>query len=262
MTNFILPGGSRPAAQIHLARTVCRRAERLVVRLARHPGGDVPAATDRLSQPAQRSPLRPGPGCQPSGQGRGHSLEGTLNRGLPQEACEWPRTAGLRDKVVLITGGRRVGSALARLLADRGANLAMTYHTSRETIEQTIAEVQARGTDGLAVAADLSDAGTGRARRSLGRRPIRPSRCPGQHGQCLPADSVRGRSCRGDFDQMIAANLAAPYHTAVAAAQADARPGGDRWDQGKDHQHRRLGEPSARTRTISPTSWPRGDWRR
>ncbi len=44
LTSFILPGGSRPAAQIHLARTVCRRAERLVVRLARQPGGDVPAA--------------------------------------------------------------------------------------------------------------------------------------------------------------------------------------------------------------------------
>lgn len=31
---FILPGGSQAAAQCHVARTVCRRAERLVVRLA------------------------------------------------------------------------------------------------------------------------------------------------------------------------------------------------------------------------------------
>ena len=36
LKSFILPGGSTIAAQIHVARTVCRRAERAVVRLSRN----------------------------------------------------------------------------------------------------------------------------------------------------------------------------------------------------------------------------------
>ncbi len=35
LENFVLPGGSPGAAQLHVARTVCRRAERLVVTLSR-----------------------------------------------------------------------------------------------------------------------------------------------------------------------------------------------------------------------------------
>lgn len=43
LTSFILPGGSPAAAYLHLARTVARRAERMMVALAREPGETVGA---------------------------------------------------------------------------------------------------------------------------------------------------------------------------------------------------------------------------
>jgi cob(I)alamin adenosyltransferase len=47
LRSFVLPGGSPAAAALHIARTVCRRAERLMVDLERLPG-------ERVSAPAMR----------------------------------------------------------------------------------------------------------------------------------------------------------------------------------------------------------------
>ncbi len=41
LRSFILPGGSAAAAHLHLARTTCRRAERLIVELIDQPGESV-----------------------------------------------------------------------------------------------------------------------------------------------------------------------------------------------------------------------------
>ena len=43
LKSFVLPGGSRAAAELHVARTVCRRAERLMCQLAAQPGEAVSA---------------------------------------------------------------------------------------------------------------------------------------------------------------------------------------------------------------------------
>lgn len=53
LRSFVLPGGSPAAATLHLARTVCRRAERLMVELAAQPsesvGGPALRYVNRLS---------------------------------------------------------------------------------------------------------------------------------------------------------------------------------------------------------------------
>lgn len=51
LKNFILPGGTPAASNLHLARTVCRRAERITVSLSEHEdlGGFVVRYLNRLS---------------------------------------------------------------------------------------------------------------------------------------------------------------------------------------------------------------------
>jgi NAD(P)-dependent dehydrogenase (short-subunit alcohol dehydrogenase family) len=122
-------------------------------------------------------------------------------------------------KVVLITGGRRVGSDLARTLAGRGWRVAMTYHSSREAIEKTIADVEAAGSEGIAVQADLTD--HSKAEAAVAATVARFGRIDA----LVNMASVYKRTpfadlTPADFDKLIAANLAAPYHSAIAAARA------------------------------------------
>ena len=50
LANFISPGGSPAGAQLHVARTICRRAERLVVALLEEGEGISPDALRYLNR--------------------------------------------------------------------------------------------------------------------------------------------------------------------------------------------------------------------
>jgi NAD(P)-dependent dehydrogenase (short-subunit alcohol dehydrogenase family) len=63
---------------------------------------------------------------------------------------------GLR-RVALITGASRgVGASIATMLADRGFDVVINYHSKRSRAENVAADVQARGGRALIVQADLT----------------------------------------------------------------------------------------------------------
>lgn len=67
----------------------------------------------------------------------------------------------LSSKVVLITGAKRIGAAVAIAVAERGADVALTYNSSKEEAEDAANAVRAKGRRAVTIAADLSRAATG-----------------------------------------------------------------------------------------------------
>jgi NAD(P)-dependent dehydrogenase (short-subunit alcohol dehydrogenase family) len=61
----------------------------------------------------------------------------------------------LTNAVVLITGGKRMGLALAEGLAGRGADVALAYGRSRKEAEAAAAAARSLGRRGMAIQADL-----------------------------------------------------------------------------------------------------------
>lgn len=63
----------------------------------------------------------------------------------------------MRDRAVLITGGRRIGAAVAADLAARGFDVALSFNRSRAEAEQASAAIRATGRRAFPIQADLSD---------------------------------------------------------------------------------------------------------
>lgn len=64
----------------------------------------------------------------------------------------------LEGKVVLITGAKRIGAAVARAVAERGADVAVSYNRSREEAEACAAAVRESGRRALVQQANLASA--------------------------------------------------------------------------------------------------------
>jgi NAD(P)-dependent dehydrogenase (short-subunit alcohol dehydrogenase family) len=61
-----------------------------------------------------------------------------------------------KDRVALITGSSRgIGRALALSLASQGCSVVVNYKRNHDLAEEAVAEIEARGGDGIAVQADM-----------------------------------------------------------------------------------------------------------
>lgn len=63
----------------------------------------------------------------------------------------------LTDRVVLVTGSKRIGAAVARRFAEAGANVAVGYNRSRDEAEAAVAAIRELGRRAIALQADVSN---------------------------------------------------------------------------------------------------------
>src|SRR5262245_37664969 len=63
----------------------------------------------------------------------------------------------LKDKVVLLTGAKRIGAAVAAAVAERGAHVALAYNRSAAEADEAAAAIRKLGRKVLTVQADISD---------------------------------------------------------------------------------------------------------
>ena len=79
----------------------------------------------------------------------------------------------LKGRVALVTGGGRdVGAAICKMLAEHGASVAVNYHSSKAEAEAVVAEIGRAGGKAKVYQADISDANVVRKMPSCLQRSI------------------------------------------------------------------------------------------
>jgi len=133
----------------------------------------------------------------------------------------------LNNRVVIITGGKRIGRVVAQQLADRGSDLVLSYRGSKSEADDTVADVQARRRRAIAVAADVSkgadcaalvaaaDTAFGRVDALVNMASVYGSK---------PFDELT----EADFDRDLAINLKSAFLCSQSAIPVMKRTGGGR----------------------------------
>lgn len=125
----------------------------------------------------------------------------------------------LAGKAALVTGGSRgIGAAVARKLAEDGADVAVTYARSAEKADAVVAEIEALGRKGLAIAADNREASAvaaavERSVAAFGRFDILVN-----NAGIFPYGALDEMTLE-DFDETVAVNVRAVFVASQAAAR-------------------------------------------
>jgi NAD(P)-dependent dehydrogenase (short-subunit alcohol dehydrogenase family) len=133
----------------------------------------------------------------------------------------------LADRVALITGGKRIGAAVAAELARRGADVALTYLFSQQEAEDTAAVVRSLGRRALAISANLADPAAcaravDEAASSLGRLDVLVNMA--SIYRATPFDALTEQ----DWHGQLRVDLDATYFCSRAAVPHMRRQGGGR----------------------------------
>ena len=128
-------------------------------------------------------------------------------------------TQTLEGKVALVTGGSRgIGAAIAKRLAEEGADVAVTYASSAEAAEGVATALRDRGVQALAIKADVAEAAEVKALvpqvvERLGRLDILVNNAGIFGGGPL------GETEEADFDATVAVNVKAVFLAAREAVK-------------------------------------------
>lgn len=131
----------------------------------------------------------------------------------------------LAGKAALVTGGSRgIGAAIARRLAEAGADVALTYVASADRADEVVRAIQAAGRRGLAIRADSADPeavrqAVGETARALGGLDILVNNAG--IGIVKPVDAFTLE----EFDRSVAVNVRGVF-VAIQAALPHMKEGG------------------------------------
>lgn len=131
-----------------------------------------------------------------------------------------PPTGKAEPRIAVVTGAaKRIGRAIALDLARHGWRVAITWHSSADEAAQTVRDIEAAGTRGLAIQADLTDeaqveAVMPQAAEGLGG----PVSLLVNNASAFRMDTV-ATATRASWDEHLETNLRAPLVLTQALAR-------------------------------------------